>query len=302
MSSESALGKADSSSTDSDKEFSCEFCGDKFTSQTTKRRHEKNFHAEQLPHECPDCGVAFHGRRGLVSHHTQKHDGRLAGYDKVCPECGDGFTTPKESMQYCSQKCGHKSQKKRVTLECETCGTDMETIPSVAEYKRFCSIDCKSVWFSDWISGKSHPNYKENSITKPCAWCGEVTDAPEYVVEKRDHGRIYCGRQCSSQWKSENWVGEDNPLYKGGSGYYGKNWHRKRREVIIRDQCRCQDCGATPTQLSREPSVHHITPIRDFDQPEDANTLRNLVTLCETCHSKWEGLYLRPDTRGQSND
>jgi predicted HNH restriction endonuclease len=44
--------------------------------------------------------------------------------------------------------------------------------------------------------------------------------------------------------------------------------------------------------------VHHITPIRDFDTPEEANTLDNLITLCEPCHAQWEGLYLRPDNRG----
>lgn len=242
--SENASGEANGNSTAADKDFSCDYCGDSFASQVTKRRHEKNFHAEELPHRCPDCDTAFHDRQGLVSHHTQKHDGRLAGYDKTCGVCGEDFTTSKKGVKYCSPECGSRAQRKRVTLECERCGNSFETRPSQVDGKRFCSIECKGEWFS------------------------------------------------------EHFTGENHPMYQGGDQYYGENWHRQRRKALKRDQHRCQACRTTAAYLPREPSVHHIRPIREYDEPEAANTLDNLISLCEPCHAKYEGLYLRPDTRG----
>lgn len=291
-------GAADGSTDATDKEFSCDYCDGVFASRVTKRRHEKNYHAAELSHTCPDCGKAFHGRRGLISHHAQKHDGRLAGYDRVCGVCGESFTTSKKSMKYCSPECGSEAQKKRVTVTCEWCDTEFDTIPSKVDDKRFCSLDCKTDWFSDWFTGENHPQYKDNTVSRECTTCETTFEIEEYVLESRNHDRAFCSRECAYEWKSEYWVGENNPLYKGGDNYYGENWHRQRRRALRRDQHRCQDCRATAAELPREPSVHHITPIRDFDAPEAANTLDNLITLCEPCHSKWEGLYLRPDTRG----
>ena len=297
MSVENAPEKA-SNSTDADgKEFSCEFCGDQFSSQTTKRRHEKKFHPDELDHSCPDCGKAFHGRTGLVSHHAQIHDGRLSGYGKVCGVCGSEFTSSKKDMKYCSPKCGSKSQKKRVIIECEWCEVEFETTPSLSKRKRFCSLDCKTDWFSDHFRGENHPNYKDNTVERECSTCGVCFEVKQHVIDSRDHNRVFCSRKCSNRWKSEKWVGENNPLYKGGDSYYGENWHRQRKRALRRDQHRCQDCRAISSELPREPSVHHIIPIRDFDVPENANYLDNLICLCQTCHSKWEGLYLRPDTR-----
>jgi 5-methylcytosine-specific restriction endonuclease McrA len=50
--------------------------------------------------------------------------------------------------------------------------------------------------------------------------------------------------------------------------------------------------------------VHHIRPLRvfkeEYDEPEWyelANDLDNLVSLCASCHHKWEGIPLRPDKR-----
>lgn len=297
---ENALGKADGSNDATDKELSCDFCGDTFSTGITKRRHERNYHAEELDHECPDCGEVFHTRRSLNNHHAQKHDGSITGYDRECPICGDQFTTSKKDMTYCSPECGSKSQRNRITLECEWCETEFETTPSQSEGKRFCSLDCKTDWFSDYFTGENHPHYDpDNHVETSCKQCGDSFETTRNELESDDGSGSYCSQDCLDAWRRENWVGENNPLYKGGDTYYGENWHQQRRRAIKRDQHRCQDCGATPIDLPREPSVHHIIPLRDFDKPENANTLDNLITLCETCHAKWEGLYLRPDNRGE---
>jgi len=54
--------------------------------------------------------------------------------------------------------------------------------------------------------------------------------------------------------------------------------------------------------------VHHITPIREFRDGgeidhESANALKNLITLCDACHPRWEQMApLRPDTVQPASD
>ena len=54
-----------------------------------------------------------------------------------------------------------------------------------------------------------------------------------------------------------------------------------RKAVILRDGCKCMECGKTNCSLE----VHHIKPRR----LNGSNTLGNLITLCEKCHQKTEG-------------
>ena len=54
-----------------------------------------------------------------------------------------------------------------------------------------------------------------------------------------------------------------------------------RKAVILRDGCKCKECGKTNTKLE----VHHIKPRR----LNGSNTLDNLITLCGKCHQKTEG-------------
>lgn len=54
-----------------------------------------------------------------------------------------------------------------------------------------------------------------------------------------------------------------------------------RKAVILRDNCKCQECGKSNCVLE----VHHIIPRR----LHGANILNNLITLCSNCHQKTEG-------------
>lgn len=54
-----------------------------------------------------------------------------------------------------------------------------------------------------------------------------------------------------------------------------------RKAVILRDGCKCAECGKSNTVLE----VHHIRPKR----LNGSNTLDNLITLCTICHQKTEG-------------
>lgn len=54
-----------------------------------------------------------------------------------------------------------------------------------------------------------------------------------------------------------------------------------RKAVILRDGCRCQECGKSNCKLE----THHIRARR----LGGADTIGNLITLCENCHQKTEG-------------
>ena len=85
--------------------------------------------------------------------------------------------------------------------------------------------------------------------------------------------------------------------------YYGANWPRRRERARRRDQYRCRDCSKTAAENHREKGtelpVHHIVPFERFELEAEAegrdidydaaNALPNLVTLCQTCHWRWEG-------------
>ena len=73
-------------------------------------------------------------------------------------------------------------------------------------------------------------------------------------------------------------------------GYRPYNWQYQksnrldeniRKAVILRDGCKCKECGKSNTVLE----VHHIKPRR----LNGSTTLDNLITLCNNCHQKTEG-------------
>lgn len=55
-----------------------------------------------------------------------------------------------------------------------------------------------------------------------------------------------------------------------------------RKAVILRDSCKCMDCGKSNCILE----VHHVVPRR----MKGSDTLGNLITLCSNCHDKTEGI------------
>jgi|APHM01.1.fsa_nt_gi HNH endonuclease. len=66
--------------------------------------------------------------------------------------------------------------------------------------------------------------------------------------------------------------------------FYGPSWPEKREQALKRDGHKCRICGDEDS-----PNVHHIKRRRLFEDPDDANTLDNMITLCNSCHGKCEG-------------
>ena len=75
-------------------------------------------------------------------------------------------------------------------------------------------------------------------------------------------------------------------LWNNDQNDYGPHWPRIRKLVRARDQFTCQACGRKENGASHH--VHHIVPFRNFVNPQAANQLDNLITLCPACHQRAE--------------
>lgn len=93
--------------------------------------------------------------------------------------------------------------------------------------------------------------------------------------------------------------GENSPFWKGGQAPYGKGWTaEKREEVLDKYDYLCQSCGMTQEEhkekFSQSLHIHHVMPAGKFEDPEKRNSISNLVPMCSSCHTKWEGIPLQP--------
>lgn len=138
-----------------------------------------------------------------------------------------------------------------------------------------------------------HTNKHDETIAGvvvTCDSCG--ASFRKYPSNVNENGGNYCDHDCHPGSRP----GRKNPNWKGGHKlYYGENWLEQRQKALERDGYTCQSCGHNPGDGQRDLDVHHIRPLRTFDKPDDANALDNLVSLCRSCHSTWEGIPVRPE-------
>ncbi len=72
----------------------------------------------------------------------------------------------------------------------------------------------------------------------------------------------------------------------GKSNKYGKDWKEISQTVKQRDHYTCQNCGKLESSVPFD--VHHIKPFKSFTNPQQANKMENLITLCKQCHRNAE--------------
>jgi len=257
-------------------------------------------------HTCPTCEDEFDTDHGMKVHHVQSHGKSLAREERSCENCGEEFSVYKSKAErdrgrFCSRGC--YDDFRCVDTECSWCEAEMTVERRRAEkYDRvWCSPECEAAWKSEYQVGENHHQY--NQVELKCETCGdEFTRPPAHVSGQNS----FCSPDCRADWMAENFVGEDHPCWTGGSPeYYGENWRQKRRKALKRDSYECRICGIGDEQhrdqLGQGLDVHHIQPIRTFDELEEANRLSNLVTLCRGCHSRWECIPIFPITGGEAS-
>lgn len=124
---------------------------------------------------CDECGFESDSERGLSIHQASHDDGNKKR-TYTCAECGDTFE------DYESRREGGNGSGENF----------------------FCSRKCK------YSFEESEKYYFD------CTNCGdEVVRHPSAVDEMGDYEirNHFCDKECESEWKSANWVGEDHPCW-----------------------------------------------------------------------------------------
>lgn len=236
--------------------------------------------------ECPTCGKSLRTKQGTRQHHTKVHGDPLP--NRTCSGCGFEFYDPKARREYCDdcnpnagEHNGNWSDAAETT-DCKRCGSTFEYYPS----------DKQGVYCSDCIAAADgllpdNPSPKGDRVTVSCRSCGDDLEVRPTRIDEQERG-FFCTLECYGDWLSANVVGPDHHQWEGGPIEYGRSWWRIRRRALERDDYGCQHCGVGSDELERNPDVHHRRPVRSFDDPEDAHTMENVVTLCRSCHRRAE--------------
>lgn len=222
---------------------------------------------------CLHCGMVFSSlikkqRRfcstACVNNH-RKTQPRTGNYvESTCATCGKRFTHHAvQRGRYCSKPCQYEGVGQaqripggRITKACPICGK-MFTRKRSSPRER-CSRACRAI--------------TQRKPPRPSAIC-EVCDG-SFITHPSRKNR-FCSWACFMQ---QHWRGGRLP-------YYGPSWRAARRAARRRDRV-CQDCGVTPHDLGRALDIHHLISFRSFgvERHTEANTLANLIALCNVCH------------------
>jgi HNH endonuclease len=228
---------------------------------------------------------------------------------KTCPVCDTRYTADSTRLKHgrqttCSRKCSYtmraERRSKSIDLICANCGCAFEKCPSHIKGKHgasFCSSAChyagrtkgftKRVVIRPYVytpedkaaqlAASRSPKGKRVHHWLTCSKCGKSFDDPR-LGRARKSGLSFCSLECCNSYR----VGENNPSWLGGHPhYYGRRWRSLRRSAWARDNETCRRCGL---HRKRKPDVHHIKPVSQFENIDDAHTLDNVVCLCQKCH------------------
>lgn len=272
---------------------------------------------DESDHECPTCGrTDFKTPAGMKVHHASVHDESLSMQTLVCDQCGGEFERRKSENggydhTFCSEDCwgdymaenctGEDSPAfsgDTLTLECDNCNREFQKPKSRvnrSEYD-YCSLDCNHEHLSEVNVGKDHPRYSKVEVD--CANCGNTLTRHKCRAESYE--RQFCDMECRGEWNSEHVVGENHPNFTREKVSIGRMPEWFKDEIRSRDGYKCQDCGMNNTEhleeYDKQLHIHHIVPRRLFEDPEKAHADSNLISLCYSCHGKWEQMpFLKPE-------
>ncbi|WP_133412359.1 HNH endonuclease [Natrarchaeobaculum sulfurireducens] len=311
----------------------CPTCGDEFGNERGVKVHHTKVHDESIAGvevECAQCGEVKTVTPSRVERYDDhycnnecraKHQRKRTSVE--CHFCGDEFEIAEWHLEqservFCPNKnCRGKWQSERIQgsdhpnwradshtkVNCSFCDAELTRRTDRVEGRSehfFCGRICETEWkLENWATGEDNPLY--DRVTLECGWCGSGVVRKRYYKDSVDH--TFCrGTDCLQEWLAETSSGENNPNWLGGSLPYGPGWNESKKEAVReRDGCQCVSCGLPQAehygQYGQKLDVHHITPARQIDDPEERNAIGNLASLCIPCHRKWEKMApLRPVT------
>lgn len=225
--------------------------------------------------------------------------------ENICTTCGKSFRVNparEKTAKYCSNACRGVNRKSvSKTMICRYCKKEYKKYPSQANRSGYCSRVClgkaritalnetrrspKEYAVPPVRHGKDNNKYVP-AIEKECKNCGNIFFRKPWQLNSRGVTGEFCSPYCMGDYRKKNQSGENSPLWVGGiTTYRGKGWKDAREMAIQRDRGVCQKCGV---YKGNSIPVHHIKPFREFDSIHEANSLENLVCLCQSCHMKSE--------------
>jgi hypothetical protein len=173
----------------------------------------------------------------------------------ICKNCSKEFISWRSKSVFCSRSCNNTYNKsKKETRKCLRCNENYIVIPS--SNKKFCSTYCGN-----------RTSIKYKGKIKSCKNC----NVNFYTNISKD--QKFCKSECYFEYIRKQEV---------------KKSTRKRNIIWInkvkkRDGNKCKVCNSTDRL-----AVHHIIPYRAYPDIYDLNM--NGVTLCHTCHKKYDKL------------
>lgn len=197
----------------------------------------------------------------------------------VCRQCGttfQGYLHSRKSLTYCSVACDKAAKATLQTATCEQCGKVFQGhLSPVRPILKYCSIACDKI-------------AKQAQVPHTCPECGKSFTFYQSIP------RVYCSKQCAGKHsimiknKPPKRPNARQRIVEGNKR--GANWMSQKRQARHRDKYTCQRCLRTEQELGQTLHVHHVIPFRHFGlkRYKEANSLRNLICLCNSCHGKTE--------------
>ena len=98
----------------------------------------------------------------------------------------------------------------------------------------------------------------------------------------------YCEKHLvESQKKHKEWLEnhKKKPFENAArtNNYNNAQWRNLRKEVLKRDNNKCQQCGATAAESGHPLEIHHVIPPKG--NKELFYDINNCITLCKRCHA-----------------
>lgn len=297
-------------------DYSCEKCGEVLCSRDALKQHYRNIHDTRYEdtledtEDCPTCGKSYETMQSVKIHHTKAHNESLSMIEVTCDWCGNTCERQESQIKdqqktFCDQECHGAWESENmvgenhhnynsVEVECDVCEETLTRAESEIHGHVFCGDDCMSEWLSNRV-GENHPLYSRVEVD--CEWCGETNVRGQAQVDSTEN--IFCSNECQSNWRSENWAGDANPMWEEGKRTYsGRVWTDKRQEAVERAGGTCEKpgCDRAESKHGSDLDVHHIIPWRLFDSNEEAHKLSNLLVLCKEHHMEIEPRYYSRDS------
>lgn len=205
-----------------------------------------------------------------------------------CISCSEEFDT-REAMKrhHCIE---HGESIAGEIVECDNCGDEFRQRSNRLKGNNFCDEKCFDEWQLKTEENEGPNNERWESLEVPCSYCQKKIYRQPHRLEKTEN--CFCSSECENKWRSENIVGENHWQWKENSESinYGKRWFKYRREIRELDDNKCQICGVTKEEYGMNLDVHHVIPVKKFENVDDAHKKCNMVLLCRSCHRNVEKL------------